>query len=368
MALRKQKQYDWKDSNLSLFGSETEWKVKKQSSEEETAWKNAGQHPGLQIWRIVNFKVTNWPEEDYGQFYDGDSYIILNTYKNKDSNQLLYDVHFWIGKYSTQDEYGTAAYKTVELDTYLNDVPIQHREVQGHESELFRSYFKSITTMKGGANSGFRQVKAEEYKPRLLHFHGDRKGVTVIEVARCRDILDKTDVYILDLGLKLIQWNGSGSNKEEKMKAMLYLKELQNERGGKCKTETLDDSPADVNNEFFDALDENNESAMDETDEHGVSDKTMELYRLSDESGSMKITLEKKGKVTLKDFDSKDVFIFDTKEEIFVWIGDKTSTMEKKNAMTNAHNYLKYTDHPLVSISCLREKMHSEAFDKAIAA
>lgn len=77
--------------------------------------------------------------------------------------------------------------------------------------------------MKGGADSGFRQVKPEEYTPRLLHFHGDRKGVKVNEIARNRSLLDNTDVYILDLGLKLIQWNGSGANKEEKMKVVFYV-------------------------------------------------------------------------------------------------------------------------------------------------
>ena len=47
--------------------------------------------------------------------------------------------------FKMQDEYGTAAYKTVELDTFLDDVPIQHREVQGHESALFKTYFPTIT-------------------------------------------------------------------------------------------------------------------------------------------------------------------------------------------------------------------------------
>ena len=41
--LRKAKKYDWKDSNLALFGSELETNVKKASAETEVAWKGAGQ-------------------------------------------------------------------------------------------------------------------------------------------------------------------------------------------------------------------------------------------------------------------------------------------------------------------------------------
>ena len=43
-----------------------------------------------------------------------------------------------------QDEYGTAAYKTVELDTYLDGMATQHREVQDHESEEYLDLFPDL--------------------------------------------------------------------------------------------------------------------------------------------------------------------------------------------------------------------------------
>ncbi|CAC5396432.1 GSN [Mytilus coruscus] len=332
MALVKPKQYDWKDSNLALFGSATDKEIKKSSAEKEPAWKKAGLKPGIQIWRIV-------------------------TYEKEENEHLLYDVHFWIGKYSTSDEYGTAAYKTVELDTYLDDIPIQYREVQGHESKLFRSYFDTITYLHGGAESGFNHVKEDEYKPRLFHFHGDKYGVAVKEVSRKRSNIDSTDVFILDMGAKIFLWYGKGCNKDEKIKGLQYVNSLKDERSGKrTETEILEELTTRNTHKFYKASD-------------FVSAKTeKELYRLSDASGQMTMSLEKTGHVQQNDLKSDDVFILDTQEELFVWIGNSTTYAERKNAITYAHNYLKNTDHPLVPVSCLTEGKTTEAFQTAIAA
>ena len=92
------------------------------TAQDTPEWKNAGKviepaagfgKEGLQVWRIENFHVVTWPTEQYGKFFSGDSYIILYTYEVNGKRQ--YNVHYWIGLGSSQDEYGTAAYKTVRL-------------------------------------------------------------------------------------------------------------------------------------------------------------------------------------------------------------------------------------------------------------
>jgi len=183
--MQKAKQYNIADSNIANLGSDLEKKVKLEAVQGEPAWKDAGKHEGLQIWRVEKFKIIEVKAASHGTFYSGDSYIVLHTYKpDPKGDKLAWDAHFWLGTYTTQDEAGTAAYKTVELDDYLGGAPVQYREVQGHESNRFLSYFpKGIRLLDGGVDTGFNHVNPESYRPRLLHFKG-KKHIRVIEVEK----------------------------------------------------------------------------------------------------------------------------------------------------------------------------------------
>ena len=231
--MQKDRQPDWQDTNLALFGSDVEYKIKEAASKTEPQWTNAGTEIGLLIWRIEQFVVKSWPKGKYGEFHTGDSYIILHTYQpNPSSPALAWDVSFWIGMESTQDEYGTAAYKTVELDDFLGRKATQHREVQGAESKRFLRYFpRGIKYLKGGVASGFKHVEAEVREPVLLRLKGRGNHVTLTQVETRRADMNSGDVFILDCEEGLFQWNGAESNGYEKAKAAEVCAAMREQRG-----------------------------------------------------------------------------------------------------------------------------------------
>jgi gelsolin len=363
----KQKEYNLADSNVANLGGDLDKKIRQAAASTEKAWTNAGKAVGLQIWRIEKFTVQSVPKETYGTFYSGDSYIVLNTYKVKDSPKLKWDVHFWLGKFTTQDEAGTAAYKTVELDDLLGGEPVQHREVQEHESDLFLSYFKNqINILEGGVESGFRHVKPEEYKPRLLHLKGKKK-VRVTEVPLSHTSLNSGDVFILDAGLNIYQWNGSKSGPQEKMKGAQLSRAIDDERKGLPQVHVFEENGKDLA-AFWKALGGQGpvKSAAEGGDDN-ESEKASEkrLFQLSDASGSLTFKEVAKGGAVKKNLlDSNDVFVLDTGAEVFAWIGKGASVDEKKKALHFAQDYLvKYNRPAYLPISRILEGGENEIFE-----
>eukprot|EP00123_Amoebidium_parasiticum_P022342 comp8584_c0_seq1/m.3865 comp8584_c0_seq1/g.3865 ORF comp8584_c0_seq1/g.3865 comp8584_c0_seq1/m.3865 type:complete len:367 (-) comp8584_c0_seq1:264-1364(-) len=362
----KAPKFDIENSNIALLGSEFEKKVRIAAANHERSWDNAGQKVGLEIWRMEQFNVKPWPKDQYGHFFSGDSYIVLNTYKKDPNNDaLVYDVHFWIGTDSTQDEYGAAAYKTVELDDLLGGAPVQHREVQGFESQLFLSYFPTIQILKGGAASGFNHVKPEEYQPRLLHIRTatGTKTVVVEEVEMSNKSLNKGDVFILDKGIHLYQFTPSGASGKEKMKAAQLARALDDERKGLPEVHVFDEnetgSDADA---FWTAL--GGRTTIPDKVEDKPATNEKKLFRLSDESGSL--VFHPVADVSKSALDTNDVFILDAGYEVFVWVGKGASKEEGAKGMGYATDYLAKNNRPkALPISRIMEGGENEAFNAA---
>jgi gelsolin len=250
---------------------------------------------------------------------------------------LSHTIHFWLGDGCSQDEAGTAAYKTVELDEFLGGGPVEYREVQGFESTLFISIFPNFTILHGGVASGFKHVESGTYPTRLLHVHGDRKQVYVDEVPLAAASLNQGDVFILDLGLKLIQWNGSKSSGPERMKAGQYAAAIDSERSGKATISVHAEGDSDLG-EFWKTL--GGEGVVAPPIEHKQVKRERAIWKLSDASGNLTFSQISKGSISKSSLDSSDVFIVDGGSTVFAWVGSKTTPTERRGALGFASSYL----------------------------
>jgi gelsolin len=178
---------------------------------------------GLKIWRIENFQVKPWPKEQHGQFFTGDSYIVLKTYKVDGSESLKHDIHIWIGNESSQDEYGTAAYKMVEADEYLGGTPVQHRQVQGRESPAFSDYFHTLEYLQGGVASGFNKVEPTVDKPLFFRVKGtNAKSLKMTQIPLSIQSMNEGDSFILYASRdKVWCWHGK---KVRRRKICCYIR------------------------------------------------------------------------------------------------------------------------------------------------
>ncbi|XP_037093391.1 gelsolin, cytoplasmic-like isoform X3 [Pollicipes pollicipes] len=326
----------------------------------DPAFEGVGQEPKLWIWRIENFEVKTYDEAQHGKFYEGDCYIILKTKLQRD--QLVHDVHFWLGKESSQDEWGTAAIKAVELDDSLGGKPVQHREVQDHESALFLSYFKKgVQYLKGGVASGFRHVDPDDYEPALFQVKG-RRNVRVSQVEMGIASMNKGDCFILDTVDTIYLWTGPESRRTERLKAIQSASQMRdNDHAGGAKILILDESADSGEFEaFFEALgggsndDVADAPATDDDVSHERNEqKAATLYKVSD-GGDDSVEIEEVGARPLtqdmlhSESGSQDCFILDTGAAgFFVWIGRDSAKAEKESAMTKATKYMQQKGLPV---------------------
>uniref|UniRef100_A0A8D2LHS8 Villin like n=1 Tax=Varanus komodoensis TaxID=61221 RepID=A0A8D2LHS8_VARKO len=299
---------------------------------------------------LQKMKMVAVPERAYGSFFEGDCYIIINKTRTGFST----DLHYWIGRDSSQDEQGAAAFYVTQLDDELGGNPVQHREVQGHESETFKSYFKNgIIYKKGGVASGFKHVETNVYNiKRLLHIKG-KKHVAATEVDLTWDSFNKGDAFLLDLGKVLIQWNGPFSLHSFMRQAMALARSIRDgERGGRAQIGIIDnekDCP-ELMQIMRAALGERHRDlreAMPDAKADELQKANVRLYHVYENGKDLVVQEIATRPLTQDLLQHEDCHILDQGGfKIYVWRGKDSSKEEKAAAFSRAVGFIQAKGYP----------------------
>ncbi|XP_050429100.1 actin depolymerising venom protein gelsolin 1-like [Adelges cooleyi] len=321
------------------------------------AFESAGKTAGLKIWRIEDFEPVPYPVKEYGKFYTGDSYIVLNSKEDKSKKgNVISDIFYWSGSASSQDEVGSAAILAVQLDDALGGAPVQHKETQDHESQAFLSLFSpSIRYLPGGVTSGFHHTEINPGGEKKLYQIKGKKNIRVKQVAPNVSSMNQGDCFILDTGKEIYLYVGPQAKGTERLKAISVANQIRDQdHSGRAKINIVDGSSTpEESDKFFKELGSGSAKQVapavdDDVEFEKKEAATPVLYKITDSQGG-KISSEKLSQKPLLQsyLKTDDCFILDTVSSgVYVWIGKKGTTQEKVESLKRAQAFIKENNYP----------------------
>ena len=321
----------------------------------------AGDGPGVLIWRVESMAPVALDKGEYGKFHTGDAYLVLKTTTTK-SGGYEYDLFFWLGEKCSVDEQGAAAILARDLDDMLGGAPVQYRVVQGQEpAEFCAALGGTMSYLDGGVESGMRKVDASTVAipTRLLHIKGLRQ-CRVGQVALSVASMNAGDVFVVDTGSVLYQWNGAESSIKERAKGVEVCLGLKDERVhqvellGEVTHVQLDQGQPseDEHPPFWAAVGGSKKDVpaaiedSKEDDKKAASDTMLYRIKEGEKNGKRILTTEKLKSVSRSLLDADDTFILVCPAEIYAWIGKEASDAERKNAMIKAQQFIRTANKP----------------------
>ncbi|XP_072295610.1 scinderin like a [Eucyclogobius newberryi] len=282
----------------------------------------------VQIWRMEGGDKVPVDASTYGQFYGGDCYIVLYTYKP--GGRTKHIIYTWQGKECSKDELGGSAILTVQLDDSMGGVATQVRVTQGHEPAHLVSLFKGkpLVVYLGGTSRDGGQTASGN--TRLFHIRlSSTKATRAVEVEPTASSLNTNDAFVLKTPNAAYLWKGVGATEEE-MEAAKYMDSLL---GGDA-TEVMEKEEPD---DFWEALGGKAEYQTSKTLQNAM--KPPRLFGCSNKTGRL-IAEEVPGEFTQMDLATDDIMILDAWDQIYVWVGKDANEEEKTGVENIAKDYI----------------------------
>ncbi|XP_069769843.1 scinderin-like [Narcine bancroftii] len=279
-----------------------------------------------EIWRVESNGRNPIDPATFGQFFGGDCYIILYTYK---LGQIIYT---WQGSNATRDELTMSAFLTVNLDQSLGGRAVQIRVSQGKEPSHLLSLFKDKPLIIYKNGTSWKEGQAPVPLQSLFQVRRNLATITrIVEVDLDARSLNSNDVFVLKLPNAAYLWVGKGASSEEEKGAQYLTTVLQ------CKAIRITEGKEpDI---FWNSLGGKKEyqtSAMLESRENYFQPR---LFACSNKTGRF-IIEEVPGDYTQDDLAEDDVMLLDVWDQVFVWIGKDANDVEKSESVKSAKHYI----------------------------
>ncbi|XP_066861805.1 villin-like protein isoform X6 [Kogia breviceps] len=329
-------------------------------------------HRDLHIWITENLKMVPVPERAYGNFFEEHCYIVLHIPQSlKATSGAPKDLHYWVGKEAGVEAQGTAGSFVQHLQEALGGATVQHREAQGHESACFLSYFRpGIIYRKGGLASALKHVETNMYNiQRLLHIRAG-KHVSASEVELSWHSFNKSDIFLLDLGKMMIQWNGPQTSTAEKARGLALTRSLQDrERGGRAQIGVVDDEAEatdlmQIMEAVLGCRVGNLHTAMPSKSIDQLQKANVRLYHVYEKGKDVVIQELSTCPLAQDLLQGENCYILDQGGfKIYVWQGRMTSLQEKKAAFSRALGFIQAKGYPsYTNVEVVDEGAESAAF------
>lgn len=336
-------------------------------------WRTVGTKSGIEVW-IADGDVDDvaaWPEDAYGRFTDGDTFVVLRTHKKG-----TYALHVWVGARSTDDEIAVARRAAAHIDRHLvRAVPSAlvtlYYERQGNESAAFRSYWTPpMAVLMGGVLGESRPLrrkrrkrkpgqkkddekkrseeeKKKDSQPRLFRVRaGDSTAIQ--ELPPQAKWLNHGDAFVLSAGMRIMQFYGKDSNERERLRAAEVARQMADDfaaayEGSQVGTSTVQGYEADGEDtkEFWNLLGGKPAKGIADFAPDSKPLKKTKVFRV-DEGAGNEVKFEKVGEAETFDQSplcASGVFVVDVGVAVFAWVGTDASELARTTAVNYASQY-----------------------------
>uniref|UniRef100_A0A6B2KXM5 HP domain-containing protein n=1 Tax=Arcella intermedia TaxID=1963864 RepID=A0A6B2KXM5_9EUKA len=290
----------------------------------------------LKIWFVKDKQKHPLPEEEYGFFYSGASYVVMYSIRLANGTRK-HVVYYWQGRHSAVDDKGASSLLATDLSQNKGRGCTLVRIAQGKEPEHFLTHFAGYMCTRTGKREEWQ--KENEGKPRLYHVRGTNEMDTTAQQIEAKAFsLNSNDVFVLDSAADTVYvWNGKGANAHEvKMGEMIIGRLVDNDKPKQRKIIPEGSETED----FWKLL--GGKGHYSNEPELAVGDIHAKLFHCTDRTGSFKVVEIED--FTQDDLDPDDVYILDAHNSVFVWIGSGSTANERTKGSTLAVEYIKAAD------------------------